>query len=468
VSADSRRRVCMFLYTPFRHDSRVLNEATALVRCGHEVRVIATLEPGAEPLEERDGVRIERLDADPLPSKAARRVIELGGRLRRGSGASRGTAGVAAAPPSPGSLVPPAGGGLVGQGARVALRAHLSLTYAKYLRRARRAAAAEPAAVWWAHDLDTLPVAVDAKRRLRGAVVYDSHELFVETIAMATRAKVTRRAWRLAERRLIGASDRVVTTTQAAADELVRRYAVARPTVVRNLRDPTATGEPVVDRPPGSAPGGHLPRELDLPAQSKLALYVGGLSAGRGLEEMIQGAAHLDGVFLGLMGPSHEPYLQALKSLAARHGVAERIRFIPPVEARDVVRCASTADLGIVPIRNTCLNYYLSLPTKLFECIAAGLPVVTSDFPEMRRVVEEHRIGATCDPDLPADIARAVKWVLDEPERHEQLRANARRAARSLTWEREQTKLTELLRGLVPAGAGRHASAPPSGEAAPW
>jgi glycosyltransferase involved in cell wall biosynthesis len=69
------------------------------------------------------------------------------------------------------------------------------------------------------------------------------------------------------------------------------------------------------------------------------------------------------------------------------------------------------------------------------------LPVVASDFPEIRRVVGERGLGALCRPDDPADIARAIGWVLNDPARRQSLRDAARAAAVGLTWEREAEKL---------------------------
>ena len=100
---------------------------------------------------------------------------------------------------------------------------------------------------------------------------------------------------------------------------------------------------------------------------------------------------------------------------------------------------------------NVSLSYYLALPNKLFEYVAAGLPVVASDFPELRGVVRGRGIGAVCPPDDPDAIAGALAWVLEDDERHERLRAAARAAAAELTWERESRVLVDLVDRLAAA-----------------
>ena len=224
------------------------------------------------------------------------------------------------------------------------------------------------------------------------------------------------------------------------AGELARRYGIPRPVVVRNL--PSA-------RPPveGESP---LRAALALDARARVALYLGGLQAGRGLEPLIDAAGRLEPDHaLVLMGPGHPDYIARLRDRAAAGGVADRVVFAPPVPTDAVVRWASGADLGLALIQNVSLSYFLSLPNKLFEYVAAGLPVVASDFPEMRRVVEDHGLGAVCRPDDPVAIARAIAWALDDPDRHARLRAAARAAAGELSWERESAVLVELVDRLV-------------------
>ena len=74
---------------------------------------------------------------------------------------------------------------------------------------------------------------------------------------------------------------------------------------------------------------------------------------------------------------------------------------------------------------------------------------MASDFPELRGVVEGRGVGAVCAPDDPDAIARAIAWTLDDPERHEHLRAAARAAAAELTWDRESRVLVDLVDRLA-------------------
>ena len=416
-------RVCMFLHNAFTHDTRVLKEARTLAGAGHEVRVLAVRDADSPPCERRDGFTVVRLASDPAPTRALRRLLSLSGRDTR--------IGRVAAP-----LDPRAAGARATLG-RTALRVHLGLELMRYLRLAIGAARAHPAHVYVAHDLETLPAAARAAQWGGARLVYDSHELFSERTAAGPGARL---AWRVIERRLIDRADAVITVSDSIADELVRRYGVPRPVVVRN----------VPSGPPHDGAASPLREALRIDPAAPVVLYLGGLQPGRGLEPLVRSIASVEGAALVLMGPGHPQYVAALREVARRAGTDERTSFAAPVAAGDVVRWASGADVGVAPIQNVSLSYYLSLPNKVFDYIAAGLPVVASDFPEMRRVVRDRGLGALCRPDDPADIARAISWTLHDPARHERLRQAARAAAVELTWEREAEK---LLAAVGPGGA---------------
>ena len=110
--------------------------------------------------------------------------------------------------------------------------------------------------------------------------------------------------------------------------------------------------------------------------------------------------------------------------------------------------------MGAVLIQRTTLNHYLSTPNKLFECLAAGVPVIASDFPTMRRIVlgdPAGPLGTVVDPADPAAVAAAIRSILDlDPRSAAELRARCRNAARDRwNWEVESARLVALYRELL-------------------
>ena len=411
----------MFLHTPFRHDARVEKEAATLVGAGHDVRVIALREPGTAVAEERDGYRIVRVDADPAPTKVLRRVLQRGER----------SVGLVLAERAQAMNRP--GGSVLS----LLLRANLLLAQLKYVRRSVAEAAAEPADVWIAHDLDALPSADRARRRFGGCLVYDSHELFVERDTFPPQTALGRRLWRAVEARLIRRADHVIAVTESIAAVMSERYGVSRPTVIMNVPNtPVQSGR---DASP-------LRERLGIPDGTRVALYLGGISRHRPIDHLVESARHLPPpTTIVVMGPAEAGYLGELRALASELGVEDRVRFAEPVPVEEVLDWAAGADVGIVPFRATSLNQYYSLPNKLFDYVSASLPVVAGDLPELARMVDERRLGTTFDPEDPAALAAAIERVLADPRRYEELRANVREAAKDLNWSAEAPKLLRIV-----------------------
>ena len=88
-----------------------------------------------------------------------------------------------------------------------------------------------------------------------------------------------------------------------------------------------------------------------------------------------------------------------------RSASPSRVRVASAVPIADVVRYAAAGDVGIIPFLNTSLNNFHGLPNKIFEYIAAGIPVVASDFPQLRAVIDRYDVGITFDPDRPGALA---------------------------------------------------------------
>jgi glycosyltransferase involved in cell wall biosynthesis len=90
------------------------------------------------------------------------------------------------------------------------------------------------------------------------------------------------------------------------------------------------------------------------------------------------------------------------------------------------------------------------MPNKLFEYIAAGLPVVATDLPELRRVLHGDGLGLTFETVSPTAIAATVDWILDNRALRDEMRANVLRVQDRYTWESQMPVLLELY-GAQPA-----------------
>jgi glycosyltransferase involved in cell wall biosynthesis len=429
----------MFLYRPsVRFDSRVLREARALTNAGHDVRII-TGRPGGAPEERIGAIRVIPVDIAPLLSKAKRRLAP-----RRTVGAGARETRLDEWTPMTAGQRPLARSDSRSPLMRLARGAYNQLFWLKYGRMAIRTAGREAADAWVAHDLDTLPFAARARRKFGGRLVYDSHELYMDRVFIS-RSRLARWRWATLERLLIRRVDHVMTVSDAFASTLARRYRIRSPTVVLNVPElGDATGE-----------AASLRERLGLSPSSRLVVYLGGLLPTRGLEHLILVAGRCPDLAVALMGYGPADYVESLRAKIAASHVDDRVYPVAPVAPERVVAHVASADVGYLAPSYSGLNTYLTLPNKLFEYIAAGVPVVASPFPSIREVVEHYDVGATCDPNDVDAIIDAIRSIVDDPERHRRLRDNALAASRRFRWEVEAPT-------LVRAVAGRDGAPPPA------
>jgi glycosyltransferase involved in cell wall biosynthesis len=104
------------------------------------------------------------------------------------------------------------------------------------------------------------------------------------------------------------------------------------------------------------------------------------------------------------------------------------------------MRHTAGCDIGLSLINRTCDNNYYALPNKLFEYIMAGLPVIVTDMPQMKSVVETYNVGAVVSDQHPEAVARVVaEWGRRRSD-FRTLKKNCRKAALELNWEKEFEK----------------------------
>jgi glycosyltransferase involved in cell wall biosynthesis len=242
----------------------------------------------------------------------------------------------------------------------------------------------------------------------RAPFVYDAHDLWLgRPRRERSRAyfALSQAFYDIVERRLVPRAGATLTVSEPIARHLERRYRLAHVALVPNY--PELSG-PVERRELSSLPGG-----ASIGTGGPVVLYLGGLMAGRGLEQLVDALGLARSAKLVLLGQG--PIAAELANRAARLGAAHRLHLLPPVPPDRVVSYAASADIGVSPIVPSCLNYRYSLPNKLFQYMAAGIPVVASDFPQVRDVVAGTRCGLVVDATRPEAIAAAIERLVGDP-----------------------------------------------------
>ena len=464
-------RIVMFVLNDARTDSRVLREAASLRAAGHEVTIMArSTDPAATENEHDvvDGVEVIRVPGPYAFQVYWARIrypwqLRHWWKLRAGDALRRAPLGLL-------EIVPLIGAALV-----LAPWVLIRLPFVLIARRRRSAVgvstldwvirwrfnvlgwaksaanAAPPADAWHGHDLTGLEAAGRAWQAHGGILVYDSHEIYVESGSIATRPRWLKWFLSRSERRWTAHAAALVTVNHSLADELGRRLQPRRTVVVHNAPE---RWDPPIPRPD------LIRAATGIPAGDPIALYHGGFSAHRGLEELAAairepGLERVHAVYMGY--GSQKAMVEGLAADPRSGGRAHVLAAVPPSELGPWV---ASADVGVMAIQPSTLNHRLSTPNKLFESLAAGLPVVTSDFTEMREIVLDDPLGPlgeVCRPDDPADLARAIRAILDlPPEEREALRARCLAAAHARwNWEAEVAGLLQLYQDVGPPTSTR-------------
>jgi glycosyltransferase involved in cell wall biosynthesis len=180
---------------------------------------------------------------------------------------------------------------------------------------------------------------------------------------------------------------------------------------------------------------------LGLDPATRVVVYQGGFSRDRGIEQLIAAIPDVPGATLVLLGYGT---LQAeLERVVADPTTGDRVRILAAVPPTELLDWIASADVVAMPIQPTTLNHRLTTPNKLFEALAAGVPVVASDLPGMAPFVRETGCGILVDPTDPAAIAAALRDVLATPlDEMSAWRARCSAAARlTYNWERQMDGL---------------------------
>ena len=283
-----------------------------------------------------------------------------------------------------------------------------------------------------AHDLVMLPTGAAVAKTLGVKLIYDAHELEVHRNTKTGPIDKWLRFY--LERKNIKQCDAVVTVCDSIADHLAREYAIKRPTVVMNA--PDAEG--------GLPSDTDLRTGLSLSRDTPLAVYVGRITVGRGIEQIVEALQYLPEYHLALVGPVNKPTVEEAAKTAEALGVANRLHVVPPVPPGMIVSFISTGDISVVPIQNVCLSYYYCLPNKLLESAIARLPVVVSNLPELKRFVEISKSGVVMDETDPRDIARAIREAYENRDRLRPDAERLKRAEKIYGWASQKNKLAAL------------------------
>lgn len=284
------------------------------------------------------------------------------------------------------------------------------------------------------HDPELIPVGL-AWKLFGRRVVYDVHEDLPRDVKT--------KAWIPAPFRTLVAglaaglewvAGRAFDCTVAATEAIALRFPVEHTIVCRNYPENWLPAAPF------QGPWALRP---------DIVVYAGVLSASRGLRTMVNAMGLLPpnrDVKLWLAGLAGEP--AAIAEARSLRGW-DRVIYNGAVPRTEVMRILGQAKIGLC-VLSPLPQFLQSMPIKLFEYMAAGVPAIVSDFPAWQAIVIETECGLLVPPDDPQALAAAIQRLLTDPGLAERLGANGRRAVKmTYNWDAEEARLVSRYRALA-------------------
>jgi glycosyltransferase involved in cell wall biosynthesis len=285
-----------------------------------------------------------------------------------------------------------------------------------------------------ANDIMGLPIGYVIALTTKARLVYDSHELWSDASMNQLLPNWILNISLMAERILAQKADAVIAVSDGIADEMKKNLKIERPLVVRNIPNAKVLNDNKITETP-------LRRALGISAEIPIILYEGALLPGRGLLTLIEAMAQVSHPSALLVMLGDGPLLINLHDQAESLGIKDKVYFHPAVPQTYLYQWTQDATLGVSPIESLCLSYNLCLPNKLFEYIQAELPVLVTDLPEMKRLVNHYGLGEVFPDGDASTLAKKIDLMLMDASLIDRYRNAAKNAARELNWDIEKKQL---------------------------
>lgn len=288
--------------------------------------------------------------------------------------------------------------------------------------------------IYHANDLNTLPQAiVCSKLRLKPKpLIYDSHEV------QSDRTGYNPKTIKSIESFMLKFVDQMIVENHTRAKYNEDIYGFYPKTLYNYSEKYNIEEKPQIN----------LHKKIGINEDEKILLYQGGLQQGRGLELLIEAMDVIEEGHLLFIGGGK--LTQSLKEQAEASKQADRIHFLDKVPFQELPSYTREAYLGFQVLQNICFNHYSASSNKLFEYMMAHVPVISCDFPEIKKVVEETNTGLVVDSHNASEIANAVNQLVKDTSLRNQLSENTKQAKEIYNWNNEKSKLLEVYNQFVP------------------
>lgn len=272
-----------------------------------------------------------------------------------------------------------------------------------------------------ANDTDTLvPNFIVAKIR-RKKLVVDLHELFPEVPEVVSRPFV-KKVWESIEAAILPRVSHGYTVCESIASYYKERYGTDLK-VVRNI--------------PMKRHFCKKSEKLKFDGK-KIILYQGAVNVGRGIEWIMEAMPMVENAVFVVIGRGD--LFDELSKKAEEKIYQDKVFFLGHVPYSELFEYTCSADLGTCLLEANGLSYYFSLPNRIFDYMQAHVPIIATDFPEIRKVVSTYKTGRVTNSKDPKVLAKIITEMLNEKV-DDNIFENA---LANFSWEKEAETLIKI------------------------
>ena len=285
--------------------------------------------------------------------------------------------------------------------------------------------------IYFAEDLYTLPFVSIVAKIKRAKIYYNSRELYSCLGGLRNRPRLQSLITAI-EKYFIKKVDLVLTTGEMDSEFLKKFYGIKNTLVIRNI--------PLYQEPTSKIDFRKL---YNLSNDIKILLYQGVLLKGRGIAPILNSMVKIPNTVLVVLGDGEQK--NNFQKLADQLKITDRVIFAGTVNQKELINYTAGGDIGLSLIENISVSYYHALPNKMFEYIIARLPVLTSDLPQMKKIIETYNVGEAIHMENEENIFNTLKNWIENPAKLEFYRSNCAIASKELNWQKEYENVRDKL-----------------------
>ena len=289
----------------------------------------------------------------------------------------------------------------------------------------------------WSNDLDTLLANSLVSKLKKKPVIFDSHEYFTEVPELEHNA-FAKKVWKKIEGSIVPHLKYCITVNESIAGLFKDKYGIHF-RVIRNVPKKNVL-QKTMSR-----------KELGMPEEKHIIILQGsGINVHRGAEELVEAFQYLPDQFhLYIVGSGD--VLDILKQMVMQWNLQSKISFVGKQPYHLLLQYTMNADAGVTLDKDTNINYRYSLPNKIFDYIQCGIPVISSDLVELKKIIETYQVGIVVPEVTPEVIAQTIHQLFTDKNVYQLYKSNTLPAAEKLNWEEEKKVLHQLLDSIQPA-----------------